>query len=508
MVSTEELLNLDYSPEQIEQAMRLSKKLAELESEFVEDDSGYLDTTERKPRPYQQEIIDKLNDFFEPNSLNKEFIDSIQEWVYESRDTETYQKPMLELLCNSLENRAMGTLGKLKNRPKQPPTTGKALVKLATGGGKTFTALSYIKQSGFEKAYVIQHRDDPLRRQWEAEAELLGVEIEVLSIQYLLGVNGFQFIMDNWVKITSDNMISFRPNKKTILILDEAHHYFKNTWAKIVDSYWQGAILGLTATPFRTDSAFRFIEKFDKMIEGPSKQWLINNGFLSPSKVVDANGFVVKGYGVSKKQGSEEGDFVMKKTFKEISKRPDSKEYHQVYMGGIDMLLGEWPDHDSMKCIVFAMTQDHARILKQMFDKLNIPSSLILGDDESRKHRKMAFRMFKVGMVKVLITCMVITEGIDLPPCNVILDLRPTNSYSLYLQKFGRGSRIFPEKEEVLILDPVGNNVRFGHPDDPITIRPGSLSLITPRRNACWKCSGVSRQSANLCEFCGERLGW
>lgn len=119
-----------------------------------------------------------------------------------------------------------------------------------------------------------------------------------------------------------------------------------------------------------------------------------------------------------------------------------------------------WLDHaQGRKTILFAATVESAMRFAEAFNEAGIPATTVYGelDIEIRRER---LRAFANDEYMVISNCAVLTEGYDEPSVSCIMSARPTRSKPLFIQMVGRGTRLYPGKQDLLVIDLVGNDER------------------------------------------------
>jgi DNA repair protein RadD len=302
--------------------------------------------------------------------------------------------------------------------------SGSVLLVAPTGAGKTQMAAS-IAASNFRKPLLVAHR-----REIVAQASMRG--IPALSLHAAL-----RRLRTSW--------------KPDLLIIDEAHRATAPTYREI-RSLYSGPVLGLTATPERTDGE-GLGDIFDTLIEGPSTAELIKEGFLAPYVAFEAPD---EALAQLKHMRREYGDFAQRHLGKLMSEPRlvgnVVREYRQKAAG--------------RPALVFAVNRDHSRGLEEAFIEAGYRARHIDGNTSPRI-RETELSLLAAGKSDVLLNVNLFTEGWDCPAVACIIMARPTASKILYLQSIGRGLRAAPGKENVIILDHAGNIERHGPPDAP-----------------------------------------
>ncbi len=230
-----------------------------------------------------------------------------------------------------------------------------------------------------------------------------------------------------------------------LVIIDEAHHSVSKSYVEMFARWPNAKFIGVTATPERLDGK-GLGTMFDRMVMGPSVQWLIDNGFLAkpvyyaPKEAVDLS-----------QVAKVAGDF-------------DRGQAEEII--DTPRITGDAVTHYRKFCpneraVVFCISVAHAQHVADQFCAAGVPAASIDGslDPEVRAQR---VTDLTAGKILVLTSCELISEGFDLPAVNAAILLRPTHSLSMHLQQLGRALRPFPGKTHATILDHVGNCLRHG----------------------------------------------
>jgi DNA repair protein RadD len=239
-----------------------------------------------------------------------------------------------------------------------------------------------------------------------------------------------------------------------LIIHDECHHSVCETNARIIAAYPNAHHLGVTATPCRLDG--RGLGKnhggiFDELIIGPTVQQLIDLGYLSTCEVyapptdVDLSGLHTK-----------MGDFDKA----EVDAKMDKPVITGCALSHYRRLA------ENKSAIVFCASVKHAQHVAQEFMQAGYPAAAVDGS-MSITDRDAAIAGLGNGSLRVITSCEIISEGLDVPSVEVGILLRPTKSIVLLTQQVGRCMRPAPGKYKAIILDHVGNCLRHGLPNEP-----------------------------------------
>ncbi|QBZ68965.1 DNA helicase [Klebsiella phage vB_KpnM_IME346] len=290
-------------------------------------------------------------------------------------------------------------------------------------------------------------------------------------------------------------------NKLTV-VQDEFHHATKKskTWGGVLTPLLNAGARGLgpTATPCRADGQGLSRETdgyADVIVEGPSMRWLIDNGYLSQYKIYcPPTDLRLDNVETSKTTG----DYKEKELKAEI---------------GRSHIVGDIVSHYLKICpgkrgITFTVGVDTAEEVAEEYRKRGVPAIALSGRNADEE-RVQAIRDLKSGKILQIVNDSLIGEGVDIPAVEVVSFARPTQSYALYAQMFGRALRPFEGKSHAIIIDAVSNVMRHGLPDAPREWsldrrerRTGKSEPSTVR--VCTACAAVYERFLDACPDCGE----
>jgi DNA repair protein RadD len=360
---------------------------------------------------------------------------------------------------------------------------------LSTGGGKT-CIFSHIAQAAARKGNrvcILVHR-----------AELLDQASRSLTA---MGVNhgriaaGRSMDLSHAVQVASVGTLARRlhllpPDFLQLLVVDEAHHSNAGTWARTLAHFNRAHLLGVTATPVRLDGR-GLGEWYQSMVLGPSAAWLTEHGYLANARVLAPPGFDATG--LRKRMG----DFDAKQAAERVGTiMGDAVGHYRKHLAG-------------QTAIAFCCSVAHAEAVADAFQLQGITAASIDGSMDGATRRGL-LEDLGAGRVKVLTSCQLIGEGIDVPSVGGCILLRPTSSVSLHLQMIGRCLRPSPGKPAAVILDHVGNTLRLGH---HLEDRDWTLDGIkkrdreaAPSVKVCPACFAAMASQARQCVECGHEF--
>lgn len=359
------------------------------------------------------------------------------------------------------------------------------LAVLPTGGGKT-VCFSYIAQAASVKGnrvLVLVHR-----------AELLDQASRSMPMPHGIIAANRSMDLSRSVQIASVQTVARRLHLLPrdffqLLVVDEAHHTSAGTWAKVIEHFHAAKLLGVTATPIRSDGR-GLGEHYQSMVQGPTTQQLTDEGFLAAAKVLAPPGF--NGAGLRKRMG----DFDTNQAEERVASiHGDCLSHYRKHLPG-------------QTAIAFCCSVAHAEAVADLFQRNGIAAASIDGTMDTATRRQLLSDL-GTGSLKVLTSCALIGEGVDVPSVGGCILLRPTASVGLHLQMIGRCLRPQPGKHAV-VLDHVGNTLRLGH---HLEDRDWSLDGIkkrdreaAPSVKVCPACFATSPSAAQVCGDCGHKF--
>lgn len=365
------------------------------------------------------------------------------------------------------------------------------LFVLPTGGGKTFV-FTYVSQQAVARGKsvcILVHRQELLLQASRSLREM-GVAHGLISPRFARNNEPVQIASVQ----TLIRRLKRYPEQFDLIVIDEAHHAVAGSWRKIIDLMPDARILGVTATPIRTDGQ-GLSDVFDDLVVGVSMSSLIDMGFLvrpivyAPPTAVDLTGVRKRG-----------GDF----DSAQLTERMDKPT-----------ITGSAVEHYRKLCagkpaIAFCASVAHSQHVAEQFRAAGF-KSVSLDGTMLDTERKAALDGLANGSIHVLTSCDIVSEGTDIPVVEAAILLRPTQSTGLYIQQVGRALRSAPGKTKAIILDHVGNVLRHGMPDEQ---RDWTLDGIVKGKAAndnepdisvkqCERCFAVFKPSP-VCPQCGH----
>jgi superfamily II DNA or RNA helicase len=330
----------------------------------------------------------------------------------------------------------------------------KVLYQLSTGGGKTVVISQIVCEIlDQEKKFLILVHKEKLLRQMVKTLKSRGLFVghiirrEHVNIDAMVVVASVSTVMNEGrIDLIKGRMFDY-------IIIDEAHHSVTNSFTKVIDAANHGSsckILGVTATPYRSDSK-NLKDVFEQLIvsSAPMRK-LIKDGFLSPYKI-----YATPVSELQEKVGKSGSDYKIS----DLSKYMREPEMIQYIVQSYEKFAS------GRKTICFCVDVKHAQDVMGAFKSKGYSNVAYIDSSTKSKDREAIFENFQTGDLEIIFCIETLTEGVDLPECTAVQLARPTLSLILYLQMVGRGLRPKPHGGDCVIVDNAGLTYEFGVPD-------------------------------------------
>ena len=415
--------------------------------------------TEQEPGVFAKSVLEEFNELWKSpwaEEYSDEFLISYRDYlsrvkknvrIKKSEELFTYQHREV-IQPNAMQQEAIVKLERLRKAGAK-----KALAIAATGSGKTYMSVFDALQVNPKKLLFIVHREDILKKAKESFDAICGA----VGKNYVSGFyTGNQKDTNcTYLFATRDTMSrhfqDFSETDFDYIVVDEAHHASSESYQKILQYFKPDFLLGLTATPERSDNGDIY-NLFDNnvAVEIRLRQALEYN-LICPFHyfgLTDAEGIdysKIKAEAGTAEYTEEIAKMLM------VSHRVDYIIEKMNFYGH---------DADKPKVLGFCQTIKHARYMAEEFNKRGISSVALSSEDNKSIDERIAYTKRLENdddELKVIFTVDLFNEGIDIPSVNTILMLRPTESSIIFIQQLGRGLRKLPDKEFVTVLDFIGN---------------------------------------------------
>ena len=410
-----------------------------------------------EPGAFAKSVLEEFNELWE-SPYSKDFSDDfliqyrdyllkIKKIQKENKDVFNFEEKVIK--PNEMQSEAIAKLNTLRKMKQN-----KALAIAATGTGKTYMSVFDAMQVNPKKALFVVHRGDILVKAQESFDNVLGKTIPDYSSKIYKGSKHnkdckYLFVTEDTLAL---HLEDFAPNEFEYIIIDEAHHAADNSYSKILNYFKPQFLLGLTATPERTDGKDIFsIFDFNRAVNIRLRDSLEKN-LVCPFHyfgIKDVEGIDYEKLTHKPEDGEEYLNEVAKMLMK--SKRADYI-FEKINFYG--------HDGDKTKCLGFCATVDHAKFMAEEFNKkLGDGVAIALSGENSVPERQKYLQQLEDDDTKLqyIFSRDIFNEGIDVQDVNLVLMLRPTQSSIVFTQQLGRGLRKIKGKEFLTVLDFIGN---------------------------------------------------
>ena len=339
-----------------------------------------------------------------------------------------------------------------------------ALLYHATGTGKTVTAVTDAKRCGGRTLFLAHTQElvnqaaDTFRTLWP----------EVTVGRYMEAIKEPEaHVVCGSVQSVALHLENFREDAFSYLIVDEAHHAAADTYQKILAYFHPAFTLGLTATPERTDDNRAILDIFKNTAHKLDIQTAVEIGELVPIRCIRIH------------------------TNIDLTRvRFNSVQYNirdlesKIYVPERNRLIVDtWLQYvRNKRTVVFCASVRHAEEIAELFRQAGVSAAAVSGGMKPAERREFQDRFVRREIL-VLCACDLLNEGWDCPEIEVLFMARPTMSRVLYTQQLGRGMRLFPGKESLMVFDFVDNASQYNMPQSLHRLfklkeyRPGQLAV-------------------------------
>lgn len=391
----------------------------------------------------------RFNDVWSVAKPVAEIIDDYEKWFNHNKGLSRFLNPVRlnkkennldgEIEPNKMQRETLLQLENLRTISKQD----KALVVAATGTGKTILAALDVKSFNPKKLLFVVHRANVAQTSLEVFRKILNGEEKDFGM--LSGVDkstNEKYIFATIQTLNNESIYkSFDREEFDYIIIDEAHHTGANNWYGEIMNYFKPKfLLGLTATPNRMDNIDIF-KKFDYNLASD-----INlNDALEADLLVPFHYYGIAELKIDGEDITDKSKFAQLTSDDRVDYIVQNIKFYTMY-------------RKEIKGLVFCRDLSEAKALST---KLANPKygyrTIWLSGTNTTKERDEAITGLNEGLYELIFTYDIFNEGVDIPPVNLVVMLRPTKSSIVFIQQLGRGLRKHKNKEYLTVLDFIGN---------------------------------------------------
>jgi superfamily II DNA or RNA helicase/HKD family nuclease len=322
----------------------------------------------------------------------------------------------------------------------------RALLISATGTGKTYLSAFDLRNYNARRALFIVHREQIANQALESYKNVFG---DTRTMGILSGNSkdtNKDFIFSTIQTLSKDEVLaSFPRNEFDYIIIDEVHKAGAATYQKVVDYFQPKFMLGMTATPERTDD-FDIFKMFHHNIAYEIRlQQAMEEDLLCPFHYFGITDITINGNTLD-----------------------DATEFRYLVSDLrvdhiIDRIKFYGYSGERVEGLIFCSDKKEARELSAKFNERGFRTLALTGDDSQEKREAAIERLEQAdpeNCLDYIFTVDIFNEGVDIPAINQVVMLRATKSSIIFVQQLGRGLRKHKSKEYVVIIDFIGNYTR------------------------------------------------
>lgn len=361
---------------------------------------------------------------------NKPAIKVVSQSVDEDNSNYSIIKP------NKMQKEALKNLQKLRLLRET-----KGLIISATGTGKTYLAALDVKNYNPKRFLFVAHREQILKKSLDSFHKVLGGDKKtnygILSGNTKNTDAKYLFATVQTLS-KAENLNQFKRDEFDYILIDEAHHVGSKIYGKLLDYFTPDFLLGMTATPERSDDK-NIYELFDYNVPYEIRlQEALEEEMLVPFHYIGVSDYTYNGEVIDDNTNLKY--LVSEERVKYVVKQ--SKYYGY--------------DGDVLHGLVFVSRKEEADEIAKLLTKNGYPAQMLSGED-SQEQREQAIEKLKNGELTYLVTVDIFNEGIDIPFINQVIMMRKTESVIVFVQQLGRGLRKAQGKEYLTVIDFIGN---------------------------------------------------
>lgn len=390
-----------------------------------------------------QDVITDFNKLWnDANELTLEWIKTYEE-IYKKQIEYTKKSKVpsikqYKLRPNKMQIAAINNLSKLHENNEH-----KALLISATGTGKTYLSAFELRNYNPKKTLFVVHREQIALQALESYKNVFGDSKTMGILSGSRKEINRDIVFSTIQTLSKDDILhNFKKDEFDYIIIDEVHKAGAATYQKIVEYFTPDFLLGMTATPERSDD-FDIFKMFNYNIayEIRLKQAL-EEDLLCPFHYFAVSDIYVNGVLLTDKS-----DFKYLVSEDRVNHIIDKINFYG-YCG------------DRVQGLIFCSDKHEAHELSDLFNQRGY-HTLALTGDSSQKEREEAIERLEQkeleNSLDYIFTVDIFNEGVDIPSVNQVVMLRPTQSSIIFVQQLGRGLRKNNSKEYVVVIDFVGN---------------------------------------------------
>ena len=383
------------------------------------------------------------SDFDNATIVTDEFIAEYDKLYKEqfllSRKIKEHNEDIVETVVpNIMQEEALSNLAALRSDNKN-----KALIISATGTGKTFLSAFDAKNFNPKKLLFVVHRQTIAKDAMKTFKKVFGNMRTMGLYSGNTKEVDCDFIFSTVQTISKpDYLNKFSKEHFDYIIIDETHRSAANSYSRILNYFKPKFLLGMTATPERTDGNNIF-EQFDYNIGYEIRlNRAMEEDMLSSFHYYGVTDLIIDDKSIDKK-----ADFNLLVSEERVDRIIEQSKFYGS-------------DNGIIRGLIFCSRKEEAKELSKQLNLRGLKTQALTGDS-SEEQRANAISLLESDNLKekldYILTVDIFNEGIDIPKINQIIMLRPTESAIIFIQQLGRGLRKAEGKGYLTVIDFIGN---------------------------------------------------
>ena len=319
------------------------------------------------------------------------------------------------------------------------------LVVMATGTGKTWLAAFDVASdtTEFKRVLFVAHREEILKQSLSTFRRINPLASMGLYNATEKEVNTDMLFASIQTINRDAHLRRFNPQDFDYIVIDEFHHAAANTYRRLIDYFTPKFMLGLTATPERTDGGDLLALCDENLVYRCDVPRGIKLELLSAYHY----------FGVP--------DTIDYKNIPWRSRKFDEAALTQAAEtdARAQNIYEQWLEHGKTRTMAFCVSKSHANFMRHWFRAKGVKCVAVHSGADSDP-RSLSMEQLEQGDIQIVFAIDMFNEGVDIPELDTVMMLRPTESAIVWLQQFGRGLRKSGDKI-LTVIDYIGNHRSF-----------------------------------------------
>jgi superfamily II DNA or RNA helicase/HKD family nuclease/SOS-response transcriptional repressor LexA len=344
----------------------------------------------------------------------------------------------IDISPNAMQIEALENLSLLRSQKKS-----KALLISATGTGKTYLAAFDAKSINTNRLLFVVHRLNIAKKALKSFKNIFEKtkSMGIYSGQQRELEKDFVFATVQTIS-KSEHYTKCKSDYFDYMIIDESHRSGAESYRRIIDYFEPKFLLGMTATPERTDG-YDIFSLFDHNIAYEIRlHRAMEEKMLSPFHYYGVSEIII-----NNEKLENEADFKRLELEEKVDRIIEKIEFYGC-------------DDGEVRGLIFCSTVAESHNLSEMFNERGF-KTISLSGDSSEELRASAMGKLEAKnldeKIDYIFTVDIFNEGIDIPSVNQVVMIRPTNSAIIFVQQLGRGLRKLENKQYLTVIDFIGN---------------------------------------------------